>query len=236
MQEKSNNSFDRYISDICNEQKLNDCEERELSERIKCGDEKALEDFAKANLKFVISIANKYKNMGVDIEDLISEGNMALIKAARNFDAGRGVRFVSYASPYIIKSIEHAIKEQSDLLWRNDKCGNMSKRNVRQALSADAPLGGRENMNLLGIIENINSPCADAHLIDANTSSEMKNILKSLNERERSVLTLFFGIDCEKLNLAQIGDKMGLKRERVRQIRNKALRKIKRDSKQDFLS
>ena len=77
---------------------MNDCEERELSERVKCGDEKALEDFAKANLKFVISIANKYKNKGVDIEDLISEGNMALIKAARNFDAGRGVRFVSYLS------------------------------------------------------------------------------------------------------------------------------------------
>ena len=216
MQDNDRNSLDRYIEEICREQVLTADEERELAGRIARGDGKAAEKLVTANLRFVISMANKYRGRGVEVEDLVSEGNIALMNAAAKFDASRS-RFVSYAVPMVRRAMEQAVESQGALYRVPRGEATAAEKRRSRALSVDAPLGGRENINLLSLLVNPNAPEADA--------------LGVLDERERRVVAAVFGIGCERLTMAEAAAEMGLKRERVRQIRDKAVRKLSKQLK-----
>ena len=148
------------------------------------------------------------------------------MRAAKRFEAGRGSRFVSYASPFVRKAMEQAIALQTGLYNVPSDERTPLERKRSRALSADAPLGGRANVSLLSVLENPDSPSADGMLGDQSFNEAVSEAMKELSDRERMVVMMFFGIGREKLTFAEIGMEMGLKRERVRQIRDKALRKI----------
>lgn len=230
MQDNDRNSLDRYIEEICREQVLTADEERELAERIARGDGKAAEKLVTANLRFVISMANKYRGRGVEVEDLVSEGNIALMNAAAKFDASRS-RFVSYAVPMVRRAMEQAVESQGALYRVPRGEATAAEKRRSRALSVDAPLGGRENINLLSLLVNPNAPEADAMFEDSPHGSLLADALGVLDERERRVVAAVFGIGCERLTMAEAAAEMGLKRERVRQIRDKAVRKLSKQLK-----
>lgn len=230
MQENDRNSLDRYIEEICREQVLTADEERDLSVRIARGDSKAAEKLVTANLRFVISIANKYRGRGVAVEDLVSEGNIALMDAARKFDASRS-RFVSYAVPVVRRAMENAIETQGQLYRVPRGEATAAEKRRSRALSVDAPLGGRENISLLSLLVNPNAPEADAQFEADARGSVLGTALGALDERERKVVAALFGVGCERLTMAEVAAEMGLKRERVRQIRDKAVRKLHKQLK-----
>lgn len=230
MMDRDMNSLDKYLEEIKREQLLTEEEEQSLAKRVQAGDRRALEKLTTANLRLVVSVARMYQNSGVAMEDLVSEGNIGLMRAAERYEASRGSRFASYAVPIVRKCIERAVEEQG-ALYRIPKGETTPADKKRsKALSADAPLGGRENVNLLSLIANPDSPDADGGVNATVLNDEMARLLAMLDERERMVITLFFGIGREKMTFAEIGSEMGLKRERVRQIRDKAVRKISRSS------
>ena len=188
------NTLNIYLDEIGVKSLLSEDEERRLAARIHAGDERALNKLIEANLRFVVAIARQYQNKGLPIDDLISEGNIGLMKAARKYDGERGVRFVNYAVVFVRQQIEKALKlESAELRVENMK-------DVRDDNSSDV---------------------ADA--------AEFS--LDSLNERERKVVTAYFGIGQERLTMAEIAEDMNLRRERVRQIRNKAIRRMKKNKK-----
>lgn len=230
MQENDRNSLDRYIEEICREQVLTADEERDLSLRIARGDSKAAEKLVTANLRFVISIANKYRGRGVAVEDLVSEGNIALMDVARKFDASRS-RFVSYAVPVVRRAMENAIETQGQLYRVPRGEATAAEKRRSRALSVDAPLGGRENISLLSLLVNPNAPEADAQFEADARGSVLGTALVALDERERKVVAALFGVGCERLTMAEVAAEMGLKRERVRQIRDKAVRKLHKQLK-----
>lgn len=230
MQDNDRNSLDRYIEEICREQVLTADEERELAGRIAWGDGKAAEKLVTANLRFVISMANKYRGRGVEVEDLVSEGNIALMNAAAKFDASRS-RFVSYAVPMVRRAMEQAVESQGALYRVPRGEATAAEKRRSRALSVDAPLGGRENINLLSLLVNPNAPEADAMFEDSPHGSLLADALGVLDERERRVVAAVFGIGCERLTMAEAAAEMGLKRERVRQIRDKAVRKLSKQLK-----
>lgn len=230
MQDNDRNSLDRYIEEICREQVLTADEERELAGRIARGDGKAAEKLVTANLRFVISMANKYRGRGVEVEDLVSEGNIALMNAAAKFDASRS-RFVSYAVPMVRRAMEQAVESQGALYRVPRGEATAAEKRRSRALSVDAPLGGRENINLLSLLVNPNAPEADAMFEDSPHGSLLADALGVLDERERRVVAAVFGIGCERLTMAEAAAEMGLKRERVRQIRDKAVRKLSKQLK-----
>lgn len=230
MQDNDRSSLDRYIEEICREQVLTADEERELAGRIARGDGKAAEKLVTANLRFVISMANKYRGRGVEVEDLVSEGNIALMNAAAKFDASRS-RFVSYAVPMVRRAMEQAVESQGALYRVPRGEATAAEKRRSRALSVDAPLGGRENINLLSLLVNPNAPEADAMFEDSPHGSLLADSLGVLDERERRVVAAVFGIGCERLTMAEAAAEMGLKRERVRQIRDKAVRKLSKQLK-----
>lgn len=230
MQDNDRNSLDRYIEEIYREQVLTADEERELAGRIARGDGKAAEKLVTANLRFVISMANKYRGRGVEVEDLVSEGNIALMNAAAKFDASRS-RFVSYAVPMVRRAMEQAVESQGALYRVPRGEATVAEKRRSRALSVDAPLGGRENINLLSLLVNPNAPEADAMFEDSPHGSLLADALGVLDERERRVVAAVFGIGCERLTMAEAAAEMGLKRERVRQIRDKAVRKLSKQLK-----
>ncbi|MCX4292731.1 MAG: sigma-70 family RNA polymerase sigma factor [Prevotella sp.] len=218
--------LDKYLEEIKKTSVLTEEQEAALAERICAGDSKAVEKLVTANLRFVVSMASKYQGRGIDLSDLVAEGNIALMRAAKRFEAGRGSRFVSYASPFVRKAMEQAIALQTGLYNVPSDERTPLERKRSRALSADAPLGGRANVSLLSVLENPDSPSADGMLGDQSFNEAVSEAMKELSDRERMVVMMFFGIGREKLTFAEIGMEMGLKRERVRQIRDKALRKI----------
>ncbi len=230
MQDNDRNSLDRYIEEICREQVLTADEERELAGRIARGDGKAAEKLVTANLRFVISMANKYRGRGGEVEDLVSEGNIALMNAAAKFDASRS-RFVSYAVPMVRRAMEQAVESQGALYRVPRGEATAAEKRRSRALSVDAPLGGRENINLLSLLVNPNAPEADAMFEDSPHGSLLADALGVLDERERRVVAAVFGIGCARLTMAEAAAEMGLKRERVRQIRDKAVRKLSKQLK-----
>ena len=213
-----------YLDEIGKEQLLSDDEERQLSERIAKGDQRALSKLIEANLKFVVSVARQYKGKGVAMEDLVSEGNIGLMKAAAKFDATRGLRFVNYAVVFIRQQIEKALKMES---------GERRAENARdgQTRSVDAPLGTKTNMSLLSVLIDANSPIADERVYHANMEAAVEYALQCLDEHEGKVVNAYFGIEQESLTMKEIADEMQLKRERVRQIRDRAIRKLKKNYK-----
>lgn len=226
-------SNEKYIEEIAHEQLLSDKEEQELAEKIKIGDAMALEKLTKANLKFVVSLAHQYRNRGLGEDDLISEGNIGMMYAAQRFDGKKGVRFVVFAAPYIRKAMEEAIKELSTLykLPKNEK--NKYEKIRSRALSIDqpVPVGSNNNFTLQHILENENAKQTDDLLNQDILSNEIQKGLDVLDEREKRIITYIYGLTGSHYTMAEIAEEMGLKRERVRQIRDKALRKLHKKMK-----
>ncbi|MCK9303211.1 MAG: RNA polymerase sigma factor RpoD/SigA [Bacteroidales bacterium] len=258
-------ALDKYLSDISKEQLITPEEEVELAQKIKAGDDKALEKLVNANLRFVVSVAKQYQNQGLSLPDLINEGNVGLIKAAKKFDETRGFKFISYAVWWIRQSILQALAEQSRIVRLPlNQVGTISKikkeysrleQNLQRVPSAaeiadsldipdnkidsafrmnlktvsvDAPLPNEEGNCLLDVLNNNSSPDPDAILMDESLSLEIQRSLALLNEKEREILMLHFGIGIGySLTLEEIGTKYGLTRERVRQIKEKALRRLR---------
>ena len=205
-------AFERYMNEVRTTQRLSELQEKELCERIKKGEAAAVEALVKANLKLVVATADSFSRKGMELEDMVSEGNIALMKAAIKYDAEKG-RFAAYALPIIRQAIEQAIEKQSAL------CGE---------LSVDAPLNGRQKtVTLLNYLFDADAPVADTLLLDNVVSQRIERAMAVLSDREKEVMRHSFGMGTEKKTFAEIGDEMGLKRERVRQIRNKALRKMR---------
>ena len=179
------------------------------------------------NMGLVVSTARKYQGQGLERDDLVSEGTIGMIKAAERYNPEKG-GFAAFALPEIKKSIEAAIEQQSGLYRIPRKEKSVVEKKRRVPLSVDAPLGGRENINLLSLLVNTNAKDSD---IDATSSSYMKliiDVLDLLDKREREVITCFYGIRRDRLSLAEIAAQMCIKRERARQIRDKATRKIRK--------
>jgi RNA polymerase primary sigma factor len=221
-------ALNRYLDEIGKEQMLTNEEERQLAERIATGDERALSKLIEANLKFVVTVARQYKGRGVAMEDLVSEGNIGLMKAAAKFDASKGVRFVNYAVVHIRQAIEKAIDQQGGLYQIPKDVKQDLVRQQSIPLSVDAPLGHRTNMSLLSVLVNKDAPLADERVHSEAIEDAIEYALGTLNERERRVVNAFFGIDQEHETMAEIAEDMDLKRERVRQIRDISVRKLRK--------
>ena len=195
-------SLDKYLQEIGREDLITVEEEVELAQAIKKGDHAALEKLTRANLRFVVSVAKQYQNQGLSLPDLINEGNLGLIKAAQKFDETRGFKFISYA-----------------VWWIRQFSG--------RHISVDAPFVEGEDNSLLDVLPNDDSPMADSNLNQESLSKEVERALNQLHERERDILKMFFGIGCQEMTLEEIGAKFDLTRERVRQIKEKAIRRLK---------
>lgn len=222
---KEGDILNKYLDEIGQESLLSEDEERNLSVRIQRGDERALNKLIEANLRFVVAIARQYQGQGLPMEDLISEGNLGLMKAAGKYDGARGLRFVNYAVVIIRQQIERALKKESaEQRVENNRDG--------QTRSVDAPLGSKNNVSLLSVLVNANSPMADERVYSSTTEAAVEKALGVLNERESRVVNAYFGIGQDNLTMAEIAEDMGLKRERVRQIRNTAVRKLRKSYKQ----
>ena len=168
-----------------------------------------------ANMGYVVTLARQYKSELLSTDDLISEGSIGLMKAAEKFDPSRGKPFVTFAAPFIRRSIENAISHLS---------GEVPVMSTDESL----PIGSNNNYTLLNVLEDKDAPKTDAALELNALSDEMAAAISTLNEREQAVIRRYFGIDSQRMTMAEIGTELGLKRERVRQIRDKAVRKLKK--------
>ena len=247
-------------------------EEVELAQRIRKGDQAALEKLTRANLRFVVSVAKQYQNQGLSLPDLINEGNLGLIKAAEKFDETRGFKFISYAVWWIRQSILQALAEQSRIVRLPlNQVGSLNKINKAlqkfeqdnermpsseelsemidvpkdkiadtlrvsgRHVSVDAPFVEGEDNSLLDVLANPDSPSADRGLVNESLNKEIERALSTLATREREIIKSFFGIGCQEMTLEEIGERFGLTRERVRQIKEKAIRKLKNNSRSKLL-
>jgi RNA polymerase primary sigma factor len=227
--EKENRALNAYMKEIGDNKLLSDKEEAELAQRIQEGDSKAMDKLLKANLTFVVSLANQYKNRGLYIEDLISEGNIGMLKAAGKFRPEGHKRFVTFAAPYIREAIEKAIEQQANLYRVPRDVNDVALEKKRShVLSIDAPVGGSPELSLGRVIPNHDSPDPDQVLQKDNIENELEQAVRMLAPREQQVVQYFYGIGVETHTMAEIGQEMGLKRERVRQIRDKAVRRLLR--------
>ena len=265
-------SLDKYLQEIGKEDLITVEEEVELAQRIRKGDQKAVEKLTRANLRFVVSVAKQYQNQGLSLPDLINEGNLGLIKAAEKFDETRGFKFISYAVWWIRQSILQALAEQSRIVRLPlNQVGSLNKINKAfsrfeqenerrpspeeladsldlpaekvadtlrvsgRHISVDAPFVEGEDNSLLDVLVNDDSPIADRTLINESLSTEVERALSTLTERERDIIKLFFGINTQEMTLEEIGEKFGLTRERVRQIKEKAIRRLRHSSRSKLL-
>ena len=221
--------LNRYLDEIGRESLLSAEEERELAKKIQQGDSRALNRLVEANLRFVVSIASQYKGKGLQMDDLVSEGNIGLMKAASRFNPDKGARFVSYAVVHVRQQIEKAIDQQTGLYQvPKDVKNELAARQQSRPMSVDAPLGHRTNMSLLSVLVNQDAPFADERIHSEAIEDAVEFALGSLDERESRVVNAFFGINQEHETMAEIAEDMELKRERIRQIRDKAVRKLRK--------
>ncbi|MCC6690421.1 MAG: sigma-70 family RNA polymerase sigma factor [Bacteroidia bacterium] len=266
-------SLDKYLQEIGREDLITAEEEVALAKRIREGDQLALEKLTKANLRFVVSVAKQYQNQGLSLPDLINEGNLGLIKAAKRFDETRGFKFISYAVWWIRQSILQALAEQSRIVRLPlNQVGSLNKINKAfskleqeferepsaeelsnlldlpedkvadtmrvsgRHVSMDAPFVNGEDNSLLDVLINPDSPKADNGLMTESLQREIERSLSTLTDRERDVIKLFFGIGQNHgLTLEEIGAKFDLTRERVRQIKEKAIRRLRHNSRSKLL-
>ncbi len=219
------NTLNIYLDEIGRESLLTEEEEQILSARIQKGDERALNKLIEANLRFVVVIARQYQGQGLSMDDLISEGNIGIMKAAKKYDASRGLRFVNYAVVFIRQQIEKALgKESAEQRVENARDG--------QSRSVDAPLGGRTGMSLLSVLADSNAKQSDERVYQSAVVDAIEFAIQSLPPREKQVITAYYGIEQDHLTLAEIALDMQLKRERVRQIRDRGVRRLKQVYKQ----
>ena len=266
-------SLDKYLQEIGKVDLITAEEEVELAQRIKDGDQIALEKLTKANLRFVVSVAKQYQNQGLTLPDLINEGNLGLIKAAQRFDETRGFKFISYAVWWIRQSILQALAEQSRIVRLPlNKIGSINKINktyafleqaherapsaeeiakeldmtindVKESLknsgrhvSMDAPLVEGEDSNLYDVLNSGESPNPDKTLLHESLRTEIERALETLTPREADVVRLYFGLGNQHaMTLEEIGETFDLTRERVRQIKEKAIRRLKHTSRSKIL-
>ena len=265
-------SLDKYLQEIGREELVSPEEEVELAQRIRKGDQAALEKLTRANLRFVVSVAKQYQNQGLSLPDLINEGNLGLIKAAEKFDETRGFKFISYAVWWIRQSILQALAEQSRIVRLplnqvgslnkiNKALSKFEQENERQPsaeelsemidvpkdkiadtlrvsgrhVSVDDPFVEGEDNSLLDVLPNDDSPSADKGLTNESLSTEIERALQILTPREREIIKSFFGIGCKEMTLEEIGERLDLTRERVRQTKEKAIRKLKKPSASKLL-
>ncbi|MCX6251701.1 MAG: RNA polymerase sigma factor RpoD/SigA [Bacteroidetes bacterium] len=266
-------SLDKYLQDIGKEELITPEEEVHLAQRIKLGEQAALEKLCKANLRFVVSVAKQYQNQGLSLPDLINEGNLGLIKAAGRFDETRGFKFISYAVWWIRQSILQSLAEQSRIIRLPlNQVGSLSKVNktssrleqkferppsadeiatamelpeqkiretmrmATRTISVDAPLDADEDLKFLDVFVSNDSPETDEPLIRESLAQEIQRSLATLAEKEREIINLFYGIGVpHSYTLEEIGDIFDLTRERVRQIKDKAIRRLKHSSRSKLL-
>lgn len=170
-----------------------------------------------SNMGYVVTLARQYKSDILSTDDLIGEGSIGLMKAVEKFDPSRGKPFVTFAAPYIRKAIEDAITRLT---------GDIPVMSTDESL----PIGSNNNFTLLNVLEDKDSPKAD-HTVEQNAlSDQLTGAVATLNEREQAVVRRFFGIECERMTMAEIGEELGLKRERVRQIRDKSMHKLRKQA------
>jgi RNA polymerase primary sigma factor len=266
-------SLDKYLQEIGKVDLITAEMEVELAQRIKAGDQIALEKLTKANLRFVVSVAKQYQNQGLTLPDLINEGNLGLIKAAKRFDETRGFKFISYAVWWIRQSILQALAEQSRIVRLPlNKIGSINKinktfarleqenerppsaeeiakeldmtvsdvkesmKNSGRHVSMDAPLIEGEDSNLYDVLNSGESPTPDKSLLHESLKVEILRALETLTPREADVVKLYFGLgDAHPMTLEEIGETFDLTRERVRQIKEKAIRRLKHTSRSKIL-
>ncbi|WP_299129307.1 sigma-70 family RNA polymerase sigma factor [uncultured Winogradskyella sp.] len=266
-------SLDKYLQEIGKVDLITADEEVELAQRIKAGDQIALEKLTKANLRFVVSVAKQYQNQGLTLPDLINEGNLGLIKAAQRFDETRGFKFISYAVWWIRQSILQALAEQSRIVRLPlNKIGSINKinktfafleqsherppsaeeiakeldmtindvkesmKNSGRHVSMDAPLVEGEDSNLYDVLRSGESPNPDRELLHESLRTEIERALETLTPREADVIRLYFGLGNQHpMTLEEIGETFDLTRERVRQIKEKAIRRLKHTSRSKIL-
>ncbi len=266
---RESQSLDKYLQEIGKVDLLTPEDEIYLAIQIKKGDQKALEKLVKANLRFVVSVAKQYQNQGLSLGDLINEGNLGLIKAAKRFDETRGFKFISYAVWWIRQSILQALAEQSRIVRLPlNRVGALNKigkaySNLEQEyerepsahelaqelsmdisevsdtlkisgrhVSMDAPFSQGEENRLLDVLSNDEIPAPDFTLMTESLRNEIERVLSSLTGREAEVIKLYFGLNKEhSLTLEEIGEKFNLTRERVRQIKEKAIRRLRHASR-----
>lgn len=193
--------------------------------------QKEIDALVTQNIGYAVSVAKQYVGRGVDMEDLVSEGCMAMVECAPKYDASRGVPFVKYAAPQLRRAMEHAIERQAGLyrVPRNEASREEKKAKMPLSVDEPRPLGSKTSFTLLSVLENADAPTALAVMEDAEAQASLERKLSRLNERERRVITLLYGLYGEEpVTMAEAGQVMGLKRERVRQERDKALRKLSR--------
>lgn len=222
--------LENYLNEIGGKALLSDDEEKALAQLIAQGDRKAIDKLVSSNLKYVVTIARQYERQGLSNEDLISEGNMGLIKAAAKFTPNTPKRFVVFAAPYIRQAIERAIEQQTGLyrIPKSEVTDAELKRSHARSFDEPLPVGSKNNFSLLNVVEDKDATHADKQTEERSLADELVQYVGTLNEREQQVVRSIYGIDTDHLTMAEIGLKMGLKRERVRQIREKALRKLRR--------
>jgi len=266
-------SLDKYLQEIGRVDLITADEEVELAQRIKAGDEQALEKLVQANLRFVVSVAKQYQNQGLSLPDLINEGNLGLIKAAKRFDETRGFKFISYGVWWIRQSILQALAEQSRIVRLPlNKIGSINKinkmfakleqlnerppspeelaealemsindvkislKNAGRHISMDAPLIEGEESNLYDVLRSGESPSPDKTLMLESLRTEIERALNTLTPREADVVKLYFGLNGNHMmTLEEIGETFDLTRERVRQIKEKAIRRLKHTSRSKIL-
>ena len=262
-------SLDLYLREIGETPLINAAEEVRLAKKITQGSHKALEALTKANLRFVVSVAKQYQNQGLSLADLINEGNIGLIKAAKRFDETRGFKFISYAVWWIRQAILQALAEQSRIvrlplnrvgtLHKIGKASSSLEQDLGRIpspdeiakkldlsagevsdtlkisnshLSLDAPFSVSEDNSLIDVLEDEFQPAPDEELLDLSLKTEIEKALDTLTPREAEVISLYFGLNHEKaLTLEEIGARFSLTRERVRQIKEKAIRRLRHASR-----
>ncbi len=270
---RASQSLDKYLQEISEVPLLTAEEEIELARRIKTGDEAALETLTRTNLRFVVSVAKLYQNKGLALGDLINEGNLGLIKAAKRFDESRGFKFISYAVWWIRQGIMQALANQARLvrlpLNRINTLSKIGKAasELEQVferepspteiaeqldmktlevfdtlkvsgrhLSMDSPLKEGEKSSLLEVIKNDQQPSPDSELLNESLKLEIELVMGTLTKREAEIIRLYFGLGAEHaLNLEEIGERFNLTRERIRQIKEKALRRLRHASRSKTL-
>lgn len=270
---RENQSLDRYLQDISKEELITADEEVQIAQKVKQGDQKALEKLVKANLRFVVSAAKQYQNKGLSLPDLINEGNVGLIKAARRFDVTRGFKFISYAVWWIRQSILQALAEHSRIIRLPlNQVGSLNK--IKKAtlkleqefertpsfeeiaekleipdykidaankittryISMDAPLSQDDENTFLDVFIPDDNPQTDDMLMRESLVKEIQRSLTTIAKKERDVINLYYGIGIPHgLTLEEIGSKFDLTRERVRQIKEKAIRRLKHTSRSKLL-
>ena len=266
-------SLDKYLADIARENMVTPEEEVMLAQRIKAGDEIALERLVRANLRFVVSVAKQYQNQGLSLPDLINEGNVGLIKAAQRFDETKGFKFISYAVWWIRQSILQAVAEQSRMVRLPlNQVGALSKikktstrleqlyhrqptvREIAEELdlpehkvtaalrmnakevSMDAPISDDDDMSLIDTLIPDGSISTDENIIRKFDGTEIRRSMSILTDKEREIINLYFGIDVShNYTLEEIAYRLDLTRERVRQIKDKALKKLKQHPNRNLL-